>query len=227
MTQKAIIFDASSLISFSMNGLFEELRKLKKIFNGKFLITKEVKGEVIDRPIKGKRFKLEALKMKELMSEKVLETPSSLKINEEEVSKETQRILKAINSAFFGGDRYIHIIDLGEASCLALGKMLNKKGIRNVLAVDERTTRVLVERPENLKELFEKKLHVRIEVKEENLRDFKDLRVIRSPELAYVLWKKKLINLKNGELLDGLLYALKFKGAAISDSEINEIKKIG
>ena len=33
---KAIIFDAGTLISLSMNGLIDELRKLKKIFNGNF-----------------------------------------------------------------------------------------------------------------------------------------------------------------------------------------------
>ena len=50
--KKAIIFDSGTLISFSMNGLLPELRELKKIFNGKFLITKDVKREVIDKPIK-------------------------------------------------------------------------------------------------------------------------------------------------------------------------------
>ena len=39
----AIIFDASTLISFSMNGLLGELERLKGIFKGKFLITQEVK----------------------------------------------------------------------------------------------------------------------------------------------------------------------------------------
>lgn len=227
MKQRAIVFDASSLISFSMNGLFEELRKLKSVFPGKFLITREVRAEVIDNPIKGKRFKLEALKMKEFIREGVLEMPSSLKISDDEITKRTREIMKKINSAFFGKDRYIHVIDLGEVSCLALGEILNKKGIENVLAIDERTTRVLVEKPSNLKDLLERKLHVQIEVHDEKLAQFKNLKIIRSPELAYILWKKKLIKLENGELLDGLLWALKLRGAAISDEEINEIKKIG
>ena len=45
MTQKVLIFDSGSLISLSINGLLEELKKLKKIFNGEFIITKEVKKE--------------------------------------------------------------------------------------------------------------------------------------------------------------------------------------
>jgi len=223
---KAIIFDASTLISFSMNGLFNELRELKKIFEGKFIITKEVRKEVIDDPIKGKRFKLEAMKVQELLNDKTFELPTAIGVCDDEISVRTQEILKRVNAAFFGDGRYIHLIDLGEASCLALGEILNKKKIENVLAIDERTTRVLVEKPDNLRKLFEKKLHVQIEVKDTNLEDFKDLKIIRSPELAYVLWKKKLIQLKNGEVLDALLYAMKLRGAAISDDEIREIKNL-
>ncbi|MEK6844901.1 MAG: hypothetical protein AABX44_01460, partial [Nanoarchaeota archaeon] len=60
---KVLIFDSGSLISLSMNGLLEELKKLKKIFNGEFIITKEVKKEVVDEPIKIKMYELEALKI--------------------------------------------------------------------------------------------------------------------------------------------------------------------
>ena len=42
---KAIIFDSGTLISFTMSGLVPELRELRKVFNGKFLITKEVKKQ--------------------------------------------------------------------------------------------------------------------------------------------------------------------------------------
>jgi len=75
---KAIIFDASTLISFAMNGLFPELKELKKVFNGHFIIPKEVRHEVIDKPIKIKRFALEALRVKQLLADKVLEMPSAL-----------------------------------------------------------------------------------------------------------------------------------------------------
>ena len=61
--ERAIIFDAGTLITLAMNGLLPELRKLRGIFKGKFLITKEVKNEVVDRPINTKRFELEALQI--------------------------------------------------------------------------------------------------------------------------------------------------------------------
>ncbi len=225
MITKAIIFDASTLISFTMNGLFEEIRKLKGVFKGEFLITQEVKREIIDNPIRVRKFQLEALKLKQLLDEKILEMPSSFGINNGEISDKTQETLKIANSSFIGDGKEIHLIDLGEASCLALSRMLEQKRIENVVAIDERTTRMLIEKPENLKELLERRLHVRIKIKEENLKFFKEFKVIRSTELAYVIWKKELINLKNG-VLEALLYSLKFNGASISDTEIDEIKNM-
>ena len=114
----------------------------------------------------------------------------------------------------------------GEASSLALGKILNERKIKNVIVIDERTTRILVEKPENLKKFLEKKLHVKIRLIRENLKLFKDFRIIRSAELVYVAYKKGLIKLKDGNVLSNLLYAVKFKGAAISGDEIEEIKRI-
>lgn len=226
MTKEIIIFDASTLITLAMNGMFEEIRGLKKIFNGKFIITKEVKKEIIDKPITINRFKLEALKLKQLLDEKTLEMPLVLGISDEEISKKTMEILDMANNTFQGNNKNIHLIDLGESSCLALSKILNKKAIKNVIAMDERTTRMLGENPESLKKFLQKKLHTRINLKKENLEFFREFKVIRSSELVYIAYKKGLIKLKNGFVLDALLYAVKFKGCAISDEEIRQIKKL-
>lgn len=226
MNQKILIFDASSIISFTMNGLFDELRKLKSVFKGKFLITNGVKREIIDRPIKIKRFKFEALKIKQLLEEKVFEMPSSIGIKDEEISARGQEMLNIANSSFISEVKKIHLIDVGEATCLALSEILNKKGIKNVLIIDERTTRMLVESPENLKKLLEKKMHVNIKIDEKNIKSFMGFKIIRSTELAYVLWKKGIAKLKGLDILEGLLYALKFKGASISHDEIKTITNL-
>jgi len=224
---KAIIFDSGALISFSMNGITDIIKRLKEIFKGTFLITSEVKKEIIDTPMKIKRFGLEALKLKHLLDEGVLELPSSLGIKDSEITKKTNEILNVANATFNGEGKDIHIMDTGEASSLALGKILNERKIKNVIVIDERTTRILVEKPENLKKFLEKKLHVKIRLVRENLKLFKDFRIIRSAELVYVAHKKGLIKLKDGNVLSNLLYAVKFKGAAISGDEIEEIKKLG
>ena len=224
---KAIIFDASTLISFSMNGLLPELKGLRKIFKGNFLITHDVKREIIDKPITIKRFELEALRLKQLLNEKVLEMPVSLGISDEEVSGKTQEIKDAANLTFLEKDRNIKLIDSGEASCLALSKILTEKKITNIIAIDERTMRMLGENPDNLKKLFEKKLHAQITSKKENYKFFEGFRFIRSSELVYAMYKKGIVGIENSQVLDALLWAVKLKGCSISGEEIQEIKKIG
>ena len=224
---KAVIFDTGSLISFSMNGITDYIRKLKSIFKGKFLITNQVKFEIIDKPIKIKRFELEALKLKALLDDKTLEFPSSLNIDENEISKKTDELLRIANSTFSGRGKDIKILDLGETSCLALSNIITEKGIKNIIAVDERTTRLLVEKPENLIMIFERKMNTKINPKRENYKFFEGFKIVRSAELVYVAYKKGLVKLKGELVLDALLYAVKFKGAAISGDEIKEIKRLG
>ena len=226
MTQKVLIFDSGSLISLSINGLLEELKKLKKIFNGEFIITKEVKKEVVDNPIKIKMYELEALKIQNLIDEGCLNMPNKIGITDKEITNLMFKLMNFANTMFIGNRNEIQLIQQGETSCLALSKILNEKKIKNVLVVDERTTRMLVEKPENLKELLEKKMHTNVKLKESNFKEFNGFKIIRSTELIYVAYKKGLINLRGKEVLDALLYALKFKGCAISSEEIEEIKGI-
>lgn len=221
--EKAIIFDAGTLISFFMNGLTEELKKLKKSFDGKFIITKEVKYEIIDHPIKIRRFELEAMIAQELLDNKIIELPSSMGIDEKEITKNAQEIMKISNSIFKDQKRDIHLIDLGEASCLALGEMLDKKGTKNLIGIDERTMRILCEKPENLKEILQKKLHVQIKYDKDKINYFKKFKIIRSCELIYVAYKKGLTSLSGKKALEAYMYALKFKGCSISEEEIKKM----
>ena len=223
---KAIIFDSGTLISFAMNGMFDELRELKKVFNGKFLITSEVKKEIIDKPLTIKRFELEALRLNQLLEEKVLELPVSVGVKDSDVTKKTNEFMQVANSLFYTKGKEVKIIGLGESSCLGLSVFLNQKEISNVLAIDERTIRMLLEKPENLTSLLQRKMHSSIKIKSSNYKIFKGFKVIRSIELIYVAWKKGLIKLKGPNVLDALLYAMKFKGCAISSEEIEEIKKM-
>lgn len=227
MTQKVIIFDASTLITLAMNGLLNELKELKKIFKGKFIITKDVKREIIDKPITIKRFELEALRLKRLLDEKVIEMPSSLKIDETQISKKVIEIRNIANSTFFKGTEKINLIDSGEISCLALSRILDEEKINHVIAVDERTTRMLGEKPENLERLLQRKLRTKISFKKENFKFFQGFKFIRSSELVYIMYKKGMVKFGNHILLDALLYAVKFKGCAISGDEIREIKNLG
>jgi len=226
MTPKALIFDASTLINLSMNGLLDVLAKLKKIFQGKFLITENVRYETIEHPLKIKKFELGALKIKQLLNEKIIEMPDILGISEKEIEEKTKEILNTSNHTLIAQDSYMHLIDSGEASCLALSEILARKGIKNMIAIDERTTRMLCEKPENLQKLLESKLHTEIKAKKENFSTFSQFKIIRSCELMHIAYKNKLIELENGNVLDALLYAVKYKGCSVSRGEIEEMKRI-
>lgn len=217
---RAIIFDSSTLISFAMNGLLDVLRELKRNFKGNFFISPDVKREVIDKPMTISRFKLEALKIQGLLNEGVLE------ISKEEISGKTKEFMDIANNLFEGERKEIKIVSSGEVSCLALSEVLTARGIQNVIAIDERTTRMLVENPENLKKFLERKMHTRIVSHRNNFEAFRKFRIIRSAELVYIAYKKGLLKIGNGELLDALLWAVKFKGCSISDQEIKEIEKM-
>jgi hypothetical protein len=209
-----------------MNGMFDEIKKLKEIFDGKFLITHDVKREIIDRPINIKKFEFEALQLQKLVDEKVLEMPDSLGVSANEVDKETKKLMDIANNIFEANKNKIHILDSGEVSCFALSILLNQKKIKNTLAIDERTARMISERPDNLKDLLQKKLHAKIRVEKNNYHYFEGFKIIRSSELVYIAYKKGLVDLEGSMVLDALLYAVKFKGCSISDEEIKEIKGI-
>lgn len=226
MKQKAIIFDASTLISFAMSCMYEEFRKLQKSFGGYFIITQDVKKEIIDKPMKIPRFQLEAIKLNGFLEEGVLELPSVLGVKDIEIKNSTKKVMDIANSTFFDNRGDLKLISDGEASCIALSKILNEKKIPNVLAIDERTMRSFCETPKGLKKHLERKFHTKVGVKNENFEFFKEFKIIRSVELAYIAYKKGLINIKGKNVLNSLINALKFKGCSISREELEKIKKM-
>jgi hypothetical protein len=223
---KALIFDSGTLINLSMNGLLDLLEKLKKNFDGKFIITKEVKYEVVDRPIGVYRFELGAMRVQKLIETGVLEMPSAFGLSEETINKETQRLMDIANHSVQVGGRWVNIVSEAEISCLAVSEELTERGIENIIAIDERTTRMLSENPDNMERIMSEKMHHRVHVEEAKLQPFSKFRFIRSSEIVYVAYKKNLTDVTGKKALEALLYATKFKGSAISFEEIDELKKL-
>ncbi len=227
MTSKILIFDSGPLINFSMNGLLYLLEEFKKTFPEiKFIITKQVKYEVLDRPIKVQRFELGALRIKRLLENKTLELPESLNISLKEIDKITKSLLDEANKLISVKNHPIEIVSEGEISCLALSQILTKKGIENLIGIDERTTRILSENPKNLEDVISRKLHKNVKLTNKNFDHFKQFKFIRSTELVYVAVKKGISKLKDPKALEAMIYATKFKGAAISWDEIKILKKL-
>jgi len=222
---KYLIFDSGPIISLTTNGMLPIIEELKKVFDGEFILTPQVKNEIVDRPMKIKRYKLEALRVMDLIDRGIFKMSSDV-ILLQKLNKEVSRILKITNGVLRtsqSGEK-IKIIHEGEASCLAFSNLIDSD---NVIVIDERTTRLLTESPQNLKKMMEKKLHTSIKVELSLLDGLKKFKFIRSAELLFVAYKKGLIPIKkNKDLLDALLYGVKFKGAAISSQEIEEMKKL-
>ena len=220
---KAVIFDTGVLITLSMNCLLDILRELKKSSKTNLIITKEVEHEAVIRPLKIRRFKLGAYRIKKLIEDGTLEFPESVGIKRNKITGVANNILESANNMFYQHKKPIHIIDLGESSILALSKLLRDQGIENVIAMDERTTRMLCEKPENLHKLLERKLHTRLKQKNPRKEEFHKSSFIRSTEIIYVAYKKGILK-GDKDYLDALLYGAKFKGAAISGDEIKQIE---
>jgi len=231
---KSLVFDSSSIITLTMNNLLYLLRLLKKNFNVNLYIPRGVKEEIIDRPMKSKRFKFGALMVVDLVKDGYLDL-----IQDERVDALTKRLLYLSNHIFSAKGSWIKILHKGEMAALAL-TVINKA---EVFVVDERTTRMIVENPKGLAELLHKKLHTYVSVNEENLSKFlnevKGVNIIRSSEVVTFAFEKGLLDdwitseskkiaskhLRK-ELLDALLWGVKLRGCSISVDEINRIKKL-
>lgn len=221
---KYLIFDAGPIISLTMNGMLGILEGLKKNFDGEFVLTSQVKKEVIDNPLKIKRFELEAIQVKNLLDNGTFKMANEI-ISPQKIEKETANIIKITSSFLRTTDtrEKIKIFHDGEASCIAFSKLCN---VENVIVTDERSVRWFSESPERLEELMERKLHTPLTQDESIPRNFKNLRYIRSSELLFIAYKKGLIPFKDKQTLDALLYSVKFKGTAITTQEIEEMKKL-
>ena len=223
--KKVLILDAGPIINLSMNGLLEIFEKIHQ--SGiTIAITNYVYQEVVDRPSHIPRFELGALRIKELVENGVIKFATDLGLAQAEIESETQRWLKIANSAIRSENHFIEVVSIAEISCIAVSSLLNKKNIENIIGIDERTTRVLFEKPENLRELMSSKLHRNITLHTKELENTRQFKFIRSSELVFMAYKKGIIQIKDKHALEALLYATKFKGCAISWEEIEQLKRM-
>ena len=223
---KALIFDSGTLINLSMNGLLPILEDLKKNCSCSFMITQAVKREVIDRPLGIQRFELGALCIQSLLESGILQMPSGIGVDDNIIQEETHDLMDIANHYLQINGKWVPIVSEAEISCLALSDILSKRGIETLIAIDERTTRMLCENPESLEKVMSEKIHQQVKLIAPNFKIFQNYRFIRSSELVYVAYKKGLIKLQGKNVLEALLYATKFKGAAISFEEIDVLKKL-
>ena len=225
---KALVFDTGPIISLAMNNLLSILEPLKERFKGEFYITKSVENELIDKPLHGKKFKFEALRVARCIREDILTV-----IYSDYIEKKTHELLGACNTVFKARNNYLHIVHHAEMSSIIAALELKADSF----VVDERTTRLLIENPKRLQHILQKKLETDIAVDYRNLNRVnqitRSIKMIRSTELvtrafelgtldSYLPRTRKPRHL----LLDSLLWSVKLAGCAISKKEIEEIIKL-
>lgn len=208
-----------------MNGLLDILKDLKQT-GVRFLTTPAVKREVYDRPLHIQQFELGAVRINALIQQGILEMPEVMNIKLQDIEKQTRYLLDCINKAYRADGETIQLVSEAEVSCMALALQLQKQDHTVMMAVDERTARLLCEKPDNIQKLMEQKLHRPVTFDKRCVEQLKTIKCIRSPELVYVAYKKSIIKLNQPQALEALLYATKFKGSAISWDEINILKKL-
>ena len=224
---KNIIFDSGPIISLTTTNLLLILEELKKKFNGTFAMTIGVKRELVDRPLETLRFKFEALQVQSLIEKGVLNV-----INDDAVTKKAQELLNLANSILSGHGQNIKIVQIGELETLAAAILFKADAI----VVDERITRTLLENPQGLHLLMEKRLHMQLKVNEQALHQFEEatrhITVLRSIELVTIAYElglldKFVVNIPNArrELLESTLWGVKLNGCSVTDDEIATIVK--
>ncbi len=216
-----IIFDSSTLISLSSSCLINVLREIKKEMNAEFIMPKSVEYECITKPLKINRFELNAVRIRKSVRDKVIT------VAEQNSSRdaETERLSHIANNIFYSGQKTIDILQIGELEMLALAKETGAE----ILAVDERTARMIVENPSSIQKLISRRRHKNIGVNRQDLEKFKemfnDIAFVRSTELIAFAYEKGLLEQELGlgkQTVEAALYSLKFNGCGISFREINE-----
>ncbi|MBI2657899.1 hypothetical protein HYX08_04365 [Candidatus Woesearchaeota archaeon] len=226
---KSLIFDAGPIISLATNNLLWILEPLKNKFNGKFYITGAVRKEIVDRPLETKKFKFEAIQVEKLVESGVLEI-----IDNPYIAENTPKLLNTANQIFRAyGDYYMRIVHFAEMSVIAAAVNINADAI----AIDEKTTRFLIENPRRVLEILRKTLHSPVSINENNLKAFNNsargIKAIRSVELVTVAYElgfldRYLTNIPNARenLLESVLWGVKLNGCAVSKDEIEQIMRI-
>ena len=222
---KTLVFDSGPVISLTMNNLLWILDPLKHRFQGDFLITPKVKEELVEKPMKTKKYKLEAIQVRQQIEKQVITEIKEKK----ELTEMTERMLFYANNTFQAWGSYIKIVQEAEIQSLALAKTIGAQAV----VVDERNVRMMVEDAETLGTILKKKLHTSIKTDKSNLRKFQQLtegiRLIRSLELVMISYQLGLFDMYNTEkkeLIEALLWGVKLNGCSVSEKEIKNILAI-
>lgn len=215
-----ILCDSSALISITDACFIHTLYMLKKSFRGQFIIPPSVQFEIVDHPRRVRMHAIYALRLARAIADGIL-TVVPLR----ERGQMTQ-ILDLANQSFWVEGKPLELLQAGETECLALAL---ETGVRDVL-VDERTTRAMIESPDEFTEHLKKEFGPRLRVNSKNLETFvslfRDVRFYRSSEVLLMAYEKGYFDdygAMKEEALEAALYRLKYSGCALTTAEIEQL----
>ena len=224
---KNIAIDSSSLITISDSCLIRILKHLSDSEGISFIIPQSVYYESVEKPLKIKKFELNAVRIRDAVEEGYLKVAKTTQT----VRQKMLELNEIASSLCTAKGKRIKLIDLGEAETLAMMKENNA----GLLVIDERTTRMLIEEPENVVHFLERRHKSRVDLDFGALKRFRELfggiRIVRSVELIALAYEtgafEKELH-KSKQSLEAALYSAKFGGCAVSFEEINDfMKKVG
>ncbi len=221
MKERYLLADAGVLISLTHSCLENILEFLHEEVGLKIIIPKSVEEEVIGRPLKRqvRKYLYSALRIKNKIDRGIIE------VVETDLHKETEDIMKEANNMYYIRGKPLHLVDYGESEMLALAKKLDM----NYLGLDERTMRMLIEAPLELKKHLQEEFRVNVMVNRNNFQKFqekvRDMRIFRSSELAIAAYEKgyfKWFENLEKPAFESALYKIRYSGCAISLEEIHK-----
>ena len=221
---KTIVVDSSSIITLSSSCLIRLMKHLANEEGISFVIPESVYNESVKRPVKIKRFELNAVRIRDAVEEGYLKLARTTP----EITREMHRMHDITMRMCTIRGRECRLVDLGEAETLALAKKLGS----DTLLIDERTTRTLIEGPDRLAEFLKRRHGVPVQLNKSAISEFRQefghIKVIRSTELIALAYDNRAFDKElhhSKQALEAALYSAKFAGCAISISEIQEYLK--
>ena len=223
---KALFFDAGPVITLVMARLVNVLPLLKAKYGGKFYITPAVHKELVERPISVKRFEFEALQVEKLIRDGTLE------VYDKVPKKKILELINLANGTFSLDGKNMDVIQSGEMESVATALEIRAEGV----VMDERTLRLFIENNKEMVKLLESRFKKQVVADQKKMDAFssalKEVTIIRSIELAGLAYKMGLLDGyvpegKEGKevLIDAVLWATKFNGCAVTEEEIEDLKK--
>ena len=216
-----IVCDSGTLISLTAACLDNLLRFYAEKFDVRFIIPPSVEYETVTRPVKAnlRKYLFSALRIQDAIEDGIVIVVDA------NTKKKAHDYMKMANSMFFIRGKPLNLIHMGESEMLALG---NELGIEYLL-IDERTTRLLIESPELLKDHMGEEFNVNVMVNKKNYDaltgEISKFKALRSSELVMLAYEngffKSFGNLEK-QVMESAVMKIKYSGCSIRFSEIND-----